>query len=104
MILPLRCNFLLQMASMKLTAHKSARGRAPHHRLAPREPRLEPTEAERLRAELARVTVERNAAQHRLEQVTQEQDQETLEVQRLTVAHRNCERMLIHVMNQRNEA
>ena len=104
MILPLRCNFLLQMARTKLTAHKSAGGRAPHHCLAPCEPRPEPTEAERLRTELARVTAERNAAQHRLEQVTQERDQETLEVQRLTVAHRNCERMLIHVMNQRNEA
>ena len=104
MILPLRCNFLLQMKCTKCTAHKSARGRAPHHRLAPREPRVEPTEEERLRAELARVTAERNAAQQRLEQVTQEQDQETLEVQRLTVAHRNYERMLIHVLNQQNEA
>ena len=92
------------MARTKLTARKSARGRAPCHRLAPHEPRPEPTEEERLRTELARVTAERNAAQHRLEQVTQERDQETLEVQRLTVAHRNCERMLIHVMNQWNEA
>ena len=92
------------MARTKLTARKSAGGRAPRHHLAPREPRPEPTEEERLRTELARVTAERNAAQHRLEQVTQERDQETLEVQRLTVAHRNCERMLIHVMNQRNEA
>ena len=104
MILPLRCNFLLQMARTKRNARKSAGGRAPHHRLAPREPRPEPTEVERLRTELARVTAERNAAQHRLEQVTQERDQETLEVQRLTVAHRNCERMLIHVLNQLNEA
>ena len=70
MILPLRCNFLLQMACMKLTACKSARGMAPHHRLAPREPRPEPTEVERLRAELAQVTAERTTAQHRLEQVT----------------------------------
>ena len=62
MILPLRCNFLLQMARMKLTARKSTRGRAPRHRLAPREPHLEPTEAERLRTELARVTAERNVA------------------------------------------
>ena len=92
------------MARMKLTARKSMGGRAPHHQLAPHEPRPEPTKAERLRAELARVTAERNAAQHRLEQVTQERDQETLEVQRLTVAHRNCERMLIHMMNQWNEA
>ena len=70
MILPLCCNFLLQMARTKLTAHKSAGGRVPHHHLAPREPRPEPTEEERLRAELARVTAERTAAQQRLEQVT----------------------------------
>ena len=104
MILPLRCNFLLQMACKKLTARKSTGGRAPRHRLAPREPRSKPTEAERLRIELARVTAERNAAQQRLEQVTHERDQETLEVQRLTIAHRNCECMLIHVLNQRIEA
>jgi chromosome segregation ATPase len=59
---------------------------------------------ERLRAELAEVTAERNAVQQRLEQVTQERDQEALAVQRLTVAHRNYERMLVHVLNQRNEA
>ena len=100
MILPLCCNFLLQMARTKCTTRKSAGGRAPHHQLAPREPRPKPTEAERLRVELARVTAERSVAQHRLEQVTQERDQETLEVQRLIVAHRNCERMLIHVLNQ----
>ena len=74
MILPLCCNFLLQMARTKLTARKSTGGRAPHHRLAPCEPCPEPTEAERLRAELAWVTAEKNAAQHRLEQVTLEQD------------------------------
>ena len=104
MILPLRCNFLLQMACTKLTARKSTGGRAPHHQLAPREPHPEPTEEERLRAELAWVTAERTVAQQRLEQVTQERDHETLEVQKLTVAHRNCERMLIHVLNQQNEA
>jgi hypothetical protein len=59
---------------------------------------------ERLRVELAEVTTERNAVQQRLEQVTQERDQETLVVQRLKITHRNCERMLVHVMNQRNEA
>ena len=80
MILPLRCNFLLQMACTKCTARKSIGGRAPRYRLAPHEPRPKPTEEERLRAELARVTAERSAAQQRLEQVTQEQDQETLEV------------------------
>ena len=50
------------------------------------------------------MTTERSASQHRLEQGTHEQNQETLEVQRLIVAHRNYERMLIHVLNQRNEA
>jgi hypothetical protein len=94
----------LQMARTRTTACKSTGGRAPRHQLAPCEPRPEPTEADRLRAELAEVTAARNAAQQRLEQVTQERDQEALEVQRLTVAHRNCERMLIHVLNQRNEA
>jgi hypothetical protein len=59
---------------------------------------------ERLRVELAEVTAERNVAQQRLEQVTHERDQETLVVQRLTVAHCNCERMLVHVLNQQNEA
>jgi hypothetical protein len=50
------------------------------------------------------VTAERNVVRQRLEQVTWERDQETLEVQRLTVAHHNYERMLVHVMIQRNEA
>jgi hypothetical protein len=50
------------------------------------------------------VIAERNAVQQRLEEVMHERDQETLEVQRLTVAHRNYECMLIHVLNQRNEA
>ena len=72
MILPLRCNFLLQMARTKRTARKATGGRAPRHRLAPREPHPEPTEVERLRAELAQVTAERSAAQHHLEQVTHE--------------------------------
>jgi hypothetical protein len=39
-----------------------------------------------------------------LEQVTRERDQEMLEVQRLTVAHFNYEHMLVHVLNQWNEA
>jgi glutathione S-transferase len=55
---------------------------------------------ERLRAELAEVTAARNAAQQQLEQVIHDRDQETLVVQRLTVANR----MLAHVMNQRDEA
>jgi hypothetical protein len=51
---------------------------------------------ERLRAELAEVTVERNTAQQHLDQVTHERD--------LIVAHHNFERMLVHVLNKRNEA
>jgi BioD-like phosphotransacetylase family protein len=59
---------------------------------------------ERLRAKLAEVTAARDVAQQRLEQVIHERDQEILAVQRLIVAYRNCQRMLVHVMNQRNEA
>jgi hypothetical protein len=78
------------MARTKRTARKSTRGRAPRHQLTPREPRTEPTEVERLRAELAEVTAARNAVRQQLEQVIRDRDQETLAVQRLTVAHRNC--------------
>jgi hypothetical protein len=92
------------MAHTKTTARKSTRGRAPHHPIAPHEPRPEPTEEERLWAELAQVTTERNVVQQHLEQVARERDLETLEVQRLTIAHRNYECMLVHVMNHRNEA
>jgi hypothetical protein len=97
MILTLSYNLLLQMARTKTIARKSTGGRAPHHQLAPRP---KSTEEERLRAELAEVTAERNAVQQRLVQVTQERDQETLEVQKLTVAHRNYECMLVHMLNQ----
>jgi transcriptional regulator NrdR family protein len=92
------------MARTKRTARKSTGGRVPRHQLAPREPRPEPTEAERLRAELAEVTAARNVAQQQLEQVIHDRDQETLAVQRLTVAHHNYQRMLVHVMNQQDEA
>jgi hypothetical protein len=50
------------------------------------------------------VTAARDAAQQHLEQVIHDRDQETLMVQRLTVAHRNYQCMLVHVMNQRDEA
>jgi hypothetical protein len=91
------------MARTKRTARKSTGGRAPRHQLTPREPRPEPTEAERLRAELAEMTAARNAAQQQLKQVIHDRDQETLAVQRLTIANHNCQRMLVHVMNQRDE-
>jgi hypothetical protein len=87
------------MARTKRTARKSTGGRVPRHQLTLREPHPEPTMEERLRVKLAEVTTERNAAQQRLEQVTHERDQETLAVQRLTVAHRNCQRMLVHMLN-----
>jgi hypothetical protein len=87
------------MARTKRTARKSTGGRVPRHQLAPCEPRPKPTMEERLRAELTEVTAERNVAQQRLEQVTHERDQETLTVQRLIVAHRNCQCMLVHVLN-----
>jgi hypothetical protein len=57
------------MARTRTTARKSTRGKAPQHQLAPREPRPKPTKEERLRAELAEVIVDRNAAQQHLELV-----------------------------------
>jgi hypothetical protein len=68
------------MARTKRTTRKSTGGRVPRHQLAPCEPRPKPTEAERLRAELAEVIAARYAAQQHLEQVTHERDQETLAV------------------------
>jgi transposase-like protein len=68
------------MARTKRTARKSTGGRAPRHQLATCEPCPEPTEAERLRAELAEVTAARDVAQQCLEQVIHERDQETLAV------------------------
>jgi hypothetical protein len=58
------------MAHTRTTTRKSTGGRAPQHQLAQREPRPEPIVEERLRAELANVTAERNVVQRRLEQVT----------------------------------
>jgi hypothetical protein len=100
MILTLRYTLFLQMARTRTTARKSTEGRAPCHQLAPCEPCPEPTKEERLRAKLAKVTAERNAVQQRLEKVTRERDQETLEAQKLTVAHHNCERMLVYMLNE----
>jgi hypothetical protein len=59
MILTLIYTLFPHMACIKSTARKSTGGRAPRHQLAPREP-CEPTEEERLRAELAEMTAERN--------------------------------------------
>jgi uncharacterized protein YbaP (TraB family) len=54
------------------------------------------SEIERLQAELEHVTLERYQAIYRDEVVMQE-------IQRLTTTNRNSERMLIHVLHQRNE-
>lgn len=54
------------------------------------------TEIERLQAELVLMTLERDQAIHQGEIAV-------LENARLTTAHQNCERMLVHVLNQRNE-
>jgi hypothetical protein len=50
------------------------------------------------------MTAARNAVQQQLEQVIHDRDQKTLAVQWLTVANRNYQRMLVHVMNQWDEA
>jgi hypothetical protein len=80
MIFTLSRILLIQMARTKMTARKSTGGRVPRHQLAPREPHPEPTEVERLRAELAEVTAARDAARQQLEQVIRDRDQETLAV------------------------
>jgi len=62
------------------------------------------TEVERLHAELAKVTLERDQAV----QMNRELSQDLLAVReqrdRVTIAHRNYECMLVHVLGQRNEA
>jgi hypothetical protein len=55
------------------------------------------SEIERLQAELAQLNLERDQALRRDKGAMQE-------IQRLTTANRNGERMLIHVLHQRNEA
>jgi len=62
------------------------------------------TEVERLQAELARVTLERDQAGQKNSELSQDLLAVREQRDRVTTAHRNCERMLVHVLGQRNEA
>jgi len=62
------------------------------------------TEVERLQAELARVTRERDQAVQRNSELSQDVLAVREQRDRVTTAHRNCERMLVHVLGQRNES
>ena len=62
------------------------------------------TEVKRLQAELARVTRERDQAVQKNSELSQDLLAVREQRDRVTTAHRNCERMLVHVLDQRNEA
>ena len=62
------------------------------------------SEVERLQAELARVTRERDQAVQKNSELSQDLLAVREQKDRVTTAHRNCERMLVHVLGQRNEA
>ena len=94
------------MARAKMTPHKSTRPKGvPYHQLAPRNDgasssssRPDPqTKIQRLSAELAQAT--RDRALDAI-QVGELQDQ----LRHLTTAHRNCESMLVRMVDGRNEA
>jgi len=62
------------------------------------------TEVERLQAELARMTRERDQAVQKNSELSQDLLAVREQRDRVTTAHRNSERMLVHVLGQRNEA
>jgi len=62
------------------------------------------TKVERLQAELARMTRERDQAVQKNNELSQDLLAMREQRDRVTTAHRNCERMLVHVLGQRNEA
>jgi len=62
------------------------------------------TEVERLQAELACVTRERDQAVQKNSELSQDLLAVREQRDRVTTAHRNCEHMLVHVLGQRNEA
>ena len=62
------------------------------------------TEVERLQAELARVTLERDQVVQKNSELSQDLLAVREQRDRVTTSHRNCERMLVHVLGQRNEA
>jgi len=61
-------------------------------------------EVERLQAELARVNRERDQAVQKNSELSQDLLAVREQRDRVTTTHRNCERMLVHVLGQRNEA
>ena len=62
------------------------------------------TEVESLQAELAHVTQERDQAVQKNSALSQDLLALREQRDRVTTAHPNCERMLVHVLGQRNEA
>jgi len=62
------------------------------------------SEVERMLVELARVTQERDQAVQENSVLSQDLLAVREQRDRVTTAHRNCERMLVHVLGQRNEA
>jgi len=62
------------------------------------------SEVERLQVELARVTLERDQVVQQNSELSQDLLAVREQRDRVTTAHRNCERMLVHVLCQRNEA
>jgi len=62
------------------------------------------SEVERLQAEWARVTLERDQAVQQNSELSQDLLAVREQRDRVTTAHRNCERMLVHVLGLRNEA
>jgi len=57
-----------------------------------------------MQIELARVILERNQAVQQNSELSQDMLAVREQRDRVTIAHRNCERMLVHVLGQRNEA
>ena len=62
------------------------------------------SEVERLQGELARVTLERDQAVQKNSELSQDLLAVREQRDRVTTAHRNYDRMLVHVLGQRNEA
>jgi hypothetical protein len=61
-------------------------------------------EIERITGELTRMTLQRDQATHKEDVAMQDILALRDQLERMTLAHRNCEHMLVHVLNQRNEA
>jgi len=62
------------------------------------------SEVERLQIELAHVTLERDQAVQQNSELSKDLLTVREQRDRVTTGHRNCERMLVHVLGQRNEA